>query len=1281
MIDLFWRTIGDVFQKQVFPGQFRRPVEALWRVQQDLAADTLEYTQYLKDARSLFSCPPYAPAGTFPIHPSYTPTDDQFDIRLVGVKKEQNWLWVFWVGGAGTIPDQGHFEIGNYSKDYTDSTVIDLESGGRLVKLAGTDTDSVPPIVDGLMSQTFDRNVQLGGRWRQDTGRDIARREKGFYFDVRGSDWLTLYDEEHIDGVNDWRMLYRFEVTQWDEFPDLENARRHVSLQSIGDTGPEFEVTLRQDNDEGLLAEMGYKGGTHFATTPVPDDWLSTLRNASSSAPMPLELELEYEASSSSMTATISFNGDDVRLTQAVNVDPGRRKHVFGVYNSHNKVRGYLTYVVGTDGNRWREDPTNMGVLASSFPYQYDIHDDIIQAQQFRISPWDFAPPANISVQDGDFFTVDIDQGWNDYTPEAIRIEQDGEWWLANKTDENEYELKWSSDPSLDIPSRARLHPWYLESEEIDVPSAGTLATKYPIPDIDRGWLDETRMRTVDLYNRFGRVLGAPNRVDSPTYLQNLRGMHMGKTRRPTPVNLQQALEVFLELPYIPEGGTIEEIRPGRQTDEVVVDNEVFEIDSYWRQQGYLLKEGQTVPQNGTLAKGVRVYDWRTGDMPGYISEWEKWGTFMVEIPGGIGLALNDLRMMQVMLEDSKKQTKNYKVEFRSDLRESTDLDSDMTSSQTPVSNEDVTFQDGPSVVSHPDAASTADATPQRQSNKDLLLSDREMLDRQLSLGSLNLHRLRVGWRAVGDGTLGESYPENYSIADGELRWYETVDLKRGLSDLEKDFNFQKSGLRMADLVKKPTANNARMMVPRHPVDQFNVYQKSVPQKDTSVLFLLDASDAASSDWSNIIKAAMDNIADNYASNIRARVVAYRNDSIVELLAYGDHTASDLKNSWSSLTFNGNRPLGLAVDEIVTSDFHKNEPLRDHLVFITATGGNDDGTDAADKARIARNARNNIQVVGVNTTASILDDVDDDSAVDATSQSEIETGFANMQTAKRVRRATLPSKSYETGSTPDDQLGVDIRDYDDIVTCGKSGSILKSTDYGQNWTDNSVSTTEDFYSTDNDWYVGQNGTVWQSGSSVSISAQNWNFRRVTFFDLDHGGISGFLNGDGVLVKTNDGGSSWIEEIHSGDEFLDHTQQSEEHFWFATRSGKVMEYESGAFQTYFTDGNTLQTVEVLDHGPSHILLAGGTSGKVFRSTDGGENWSENGVTGYDIQDLAFIDHWRVLMSDTGGQLFRSLDRGETWTQVQSVGSALQHIGTEKPWYQLIVGLNQNTIRWT
>ena len=75
------------------------------------------------------------------------------------------------------------------------------------------------------------------------------------------------------------------------------------------------------------------------------------------------------------------------------------------------------------------------------------------------------------------------------------------------------------------------------------------------------------------------------------------------------------------------------------------------------------------------------------------------------------------------------------------------------------------------------------------------------------------------------------------------------------------------------------------------------------------------------------------------------------------------------------------------------------------------------------------------------------------------------------------------------------------------------------------------------------------------------------------------------------------------------------------------------------------------IKVSDNG---TIFAGGVDGKLYKSTDNGDNWSTIIVgTSYQIQDIAFASNGYMYLTTggngTGDGVFRSSDGGATWQQ--------------------------------
>ncbi|MEA2442467.1 MAG: hypothetical protein QOH76_3891 [Thermoleophilaceae bacterium] len=78
---------------------------------------------------------------------------------------------------------------------------------------------------------------------------------------------------------------------------------------------------------------------------------------------------------------------------------------------------------------------------------------------------------------------------------------------------------------------------------------------------------------------------------------------------------------------------------------------------------------------------------------------------------------------------------------------------------------------------------------------------------------------------------------------------------------------------------------------------------------------------------------------------------------------------------------------------------------------------------------------------------------------------------------------------------------------------------------------------------------------------------------------------------------------------------------------------------------------------LRSGSGSLVLATGQSGKLARSTDGGENWTTHQLpTSEDLRDVWFVDDKVGFALDAGGEVLRTLDGGGGWSALGSGADA-------------------------
>lgn len=152
--------------------------------------------------------------------------------------------------------------------------------------------------------------------------------------------------------------------------------------------------------------------------------------------------------------------------------------------------------------------------------------------------------------------------------------------------------------------------------------------------------------------------------------------------------------------------------------------------------------------------------------------------------------------------------------------------------------------------------------------------------------------------------------------------------------------------------------------------------------------------------------------------------------------------------------------------------------------------------------------------------------------------------------------------------------------------CGENGAIYETTDYGLNWTDKTISTTEEFFGAHNNWVVGSNSIAYerQAGTwtSVTVVVAAHTLVDVFFIDDDIGWVVGDDGTDAIIFKTIDGGVNWD-------------------------AGVTVDTTSISSCVHFVDS---------------LVGYVGTDNDVFRTDDGGATWTsiENGIKIYGIHGL-------------------------------------------------------------
>ena len=108
------------------------------------------------------------------------------------------------------------------------------------------------------------------------------------------------------------------------------------------------------------------------------------------------------------------------------------------------------------------------------------------------------------------------------------------------------------------------------------------------------------------------------------------------------------------------------------------------------------------------------------------------------------------------------------------------------------------------------------------------------------------------------------------------------------------------------------------------------------------------------------------------------------------------------------------------------------------------------------------------------------------------------------------------------------------------------------------------------------------------------------------------------------------------------------------------------------------GNRTINELIMDPSNSNNIVAAASNGRIYRTTDGGANWSQSANLGINPKDIAFHPTNSSIVYAAGTEFHRSMNGGVTWTQITSgVPNGAQRIAlavsADQPnWVYLLAG---------
>ncbi len=225
---------------------------------------------------------------------------------------------------------------------------------------------------------------------------------------------------------------------------------------------------------------------------------------------------------------------------------------------------------------------------------------------------------------------------------------------------------------------------------------------------------------------------------------------------------------------------------------------------------------------------------------------------------------------------------------------------------------------------------------------------------------------------------------------------------------------------------------------------------------------------------------------------------------------------------------------------------------------------------------------------------------------------------------------------------------------------GRNGTILKSTNGGENWTSRGSGTSVTLRSLTfmddgrTGWAVGDDGTVIQSVDSgdswtpqvSNTSADLWS---VAF---SNDGQTGWAVGQsGTIIKTTNGGAVWERRASGiGVRLSSVTFADDEETGLAAGVNSPVLRSTDAGDTWHPSTSTgLRQIWSVDFAGSETAWAVGFSGIIAKSEDAGESWDLVDTDfPVSLRSITFTANGQVGWAvGTAGAILRSNDRGERW----------------------------------
>lgn len=711
-VELFWQVIGDPYVR-IFKGASRRPIDATWQAITDLAADVLERARELRDINTIYRTKHDLFWGTVPI--DLEDATIRVPVAAIGKRQDAFGRWELFVSpmNAAERVVAALGEITWPSGQVQEFFTSQLWAPG-IWMLRMTQEPAIDNAQATLFYGDFDaERYTMQGSW------PFTPTDSGLRWDPVAINWSVLIDRQLANPVSG-DLVVTHEVSGWTR-PGNSAASKYLQVGFMSSTSTFWRVRQRGSVLKVQFGADVYSMSAMTLELGTLDGLRDMLEATSNTKRLTLTFRASFDASSATVRLAIEATG--FRATASLPWNLESHYVETDVFNGWGTTEGRLISIVPPTTEYNASLATGRGTL-------WRVTPELSDAAQLTAFPWRLAARGTVTQRNtaAGTFGVQVSSG----TPPAQgRVDVAGEsCWCALSSFAGGLATYLITTGPMPAWGPVEVEPWCLERGEFVFEGAGYVRTKLTPPV--RLWAKDGRVTEAELYSRFGDLLKAPNRPDSPSYLALLRGMYYALHTRPSPENLETAVNWMLGVPSFLRGGVItlveDELDAGGEPLGVRVTLDTREsVLVPWSLRGRVEPVGTLVPSWRSPVRAARVWDLITN--PEVIEAvtqtvWARPHTFVVEIPSALGLSQDLFELVLDTIRRARDPHTMPVVQTRVEIPDESMQEGNDGGTQRgqahaamslrlASSDEDLLFTDFQSVVGNANDPNTEEQTPE----------------------------------------------------------------------------------------------------------------------------------------------------------------------------------------------------------------------------------------------------------------------------------------------------------------------------------------------------------------------------------------------------------------------------------------------------------------------------------------------------------------------------------------------------------------------------------------